>query len=388
MRIAYVITRSALGGAQAHVLELIREFASGNKLAVIAGEPGDFVEEAACSGAEAFILPELVRSPMPPKDMIAAARLRGLIRSFRPDLIHAHTYKAGVIARVVAHWMRIPSIYTAHGWQFAPGTSVVNKCTAYPGEWFAARLGDAIITVSQFDYDLAVRWRVASRNQIVLVRNGIRDCPERARPAATGTFNVVMVARFARQKDQLSLIRCLPALGKNARLWFVGEGPTMARMQAEAQTLGVTRQVVFWGHHNDVSSILAAAHVFVLASHYEGLPISILEAMRAGLPVVATAVGGVADCVLDRHNGFRVPHANVSALRAALASLEESPSLRADLGAAGRRLFEQRFTVHRMVSETASVYSSVTMQEMAMRVVPQRLELSKNIEATEALSVK
>jgi glycosyltransferase involved in cell wall biosynthesis len=116
------------------------------------------------------------------------------------------------------------------------------------------------------------------------------------------------------------------------------------------------------GHRADVTGILESSDIFVLASHYEGLPISILEAMRAGLPVVATGIGGVSECVHNGSNGLVVPPGDPGALRDALATLIQSPQLRSAMGAAGRQLYEDAFTVRPMVEKTAKVYETVSLR--------------------------
>lgn len=359
MRILYVITRSIPAGSQMHVLELIRALADRHEIALLTGEAGFLADEAARLNARIFVVPELVRSVLPHRDFTAVVKAQRIIRQFAPDIIHTHCSKAGLIGRLAGRLEGIPTIYTAHGWRFAPGVAWAERVVAWPGEWVGARLGERIITVSNCDYNLTTRYQIAGPNKVVLIHNGIGDCPVSSRKADRSEMQLVMVARFAPPKDHLLVMRALQGLPAHVRLLFVGDGPSLTETVAQAITLGISHRVSFLGQRTDVNEILSVADVLVLASNSEGLPISILEGLRAGLPVVATDVGGVRDCVHDGGNGMVVPRGDLNSLRSALSSLVETPSLRTRMGAQGRKLYEQRFTAAEMVSKTHRVYEQV-----------------------------
>ena len=145
----------------------------------------------------------------------------------------------------------------------------------------------------------------------------------------------------------------------NIDLDLVGSGISLDSCKALAQSLGITERVSFLGDRRDVPELLAQAQIFVLSTHYEGLPISILEAMRAGLPIVATRVNGIPEEVIDGETGLLVPHGDVEALASALNSLIQSPDKRQKMGEAGRQKFLQEFTIERMLAETEAVYLQI-----------------------------
>jgi glycosyltransferase involved in cell wall biosynthesis len=130
-------------------------------------------------------------------------------------------------------------------------------------------------------------------------------------------------------------------------------------MEALADSLGIRARVNFLGQRRDVDRLLAGSQISVLASNWEGFPLSILEAMRAGLPVVASTVGGVAEAVLDQETGYVVPRGDVEVFRDRIKALLESQPLRLRLGANARRRYEQLFTLNRLVSRTLDVYRDV-----------------------------
>ncbi len=290
---------------------------------------------------------------------MAVVKARRIIRQFAPDIIHTHCSKAGLIGRLAGRLEGVPTIYTAHGWRFAPGVAWPERMVGWPGEWVGARLGEHIITVSTYDYDLATRYRIAGSNHVALIHNGIGDCPLPSRKEGRSDIQLVMVARFAPPKDHLLVLRALEGLPSHVRLLLIGDGPSLTETLGHAITLGVGHRVSFLGQRTDVADILSCSDVLVLASNSEGLPISILEGLRAGLPVVATDVGGVRDCVHDGVNGMVVRRGDVTSLRSALSSLVETTSLRARMGVQGRQLYEQQFTADHMVSKTYRVYEQV-----------------------------
>jgi glycosyltransferase involved in cell wall biosynthesis len=149
------------------------------------------------------------------------------------------------------------------------------------------------------------------------------------------------------------------SLIKALRFDLVGSGPELESSKALAKSLGIAEQVSFLGDRRDVPDLLARSQVFILSTHYEGLPISILEAMRAGLPVVATSVNGIPEEVEHGKTGLTVPHQDVQALADALSILINSPDKRNQMGKAGRHKFEQEFTVERMVNNTKTIYNQI-----------------------------
>lgn len=298
----------------------------------------------------------------PSKDLAAALEALTLIRRIRPHLLHAHSSKAGVIGRVAARVAGVKSVFTAHGWAFTEGVHPTRKHLALGLERVAARLGDAVICVSYQDLDLALRYRVVKRERALVVWNGVPDTVERAHPGLEPP-RLVMVARFSPQKDHELLLRSLAGLQDLSwTLDLLGDGPLLPRMKALARELGLENRVRFWGRRLDVATVLAEAQVFVLTSRWEGLPLTILEAMRAGLPVVASDVGGVREAVVDGLTGFLVPRGDVSHLRERLGVLLTDPKLRVQMGMAARKRYEEHFTAERMVEAVWEVYTRLLGQ--------------------------
>ncbi|GGN00202.1 hypothetical protein GCM10007092_12790 [Thermus composti] len=268
MRILYLITRAEPGGAQVHLLELLKAFRDRAELHLGVGldRDGFLVEEARALGVEVHLLKHLVQPVRPGRDLLGFWEVRDLVAKVRPHLVHAHSSKAGVLGRLAARSLGVKSVFTAHGWAFTDGVGPGRKALALALERLAGRVGDLVLAVSEYDRALALRYRVVPPERVRVVWNGVPDTPLRADPARHPP-RLVMVARFAPQKDHALLLRALAGL-KNLpwTLDLVGEGALLPEIQALSETLGLSGRVRFLGKRRDVDRVLAEAQVFVLAS--------------------------------------------------------------------------------------------------------------------------
>jgi len=358
--VLFVITRGdSIGGGQIHVRDLARALQTrGVRVAVAAGTVGALQAELDQTGIPHFRVPGLRRSINPLSDLVAITALRRHIRAFRPDLVSCHTAKAGLVGRAAAFLQGVPSVFTAHGWQFAEGIPVWQKAVVLTLEFVLARLARRVITVSGYDRDLALKYRLCVPSKIVLVHNGMPWLDDRRTPSGADTVRLVMTARFQEQKDHATLLASLEPLEELPwALELIGDGPDKERWESWVRERGWTNRVRFSGQVLDVPARLQAADVFVLASLWEGFPRSILEAMRAGLPVVASDVGGVREAVTGE-TGVVVPPRDAAALTGALRTLLADAALRRRLGSAGRARYEREFTFDAMLAKTLKVWSA------------------------------
>ncbi|RYG75219.1 glycosyltransferase family 1 protein [bacterium] len=360
-KLLYIITKAELGGAQSHVLDLIRGFVNSYELHLAVGALGPLTEIAKQLGAKVHLLSRLQRSINPLADILAVRECVTLLRRVRPDLVHCHSSKAGIIGRLAGQFAGIPVIFTAHGWGFSPGVPRLRRKLALQIERAMAPLASKIICVSEFDYRLARDLKVGKKRKLVTVHNGIADSGSGSRLANTENQppSLIMVARFSQQKDHPILFRALANVHEDWHLQLVGSGPNLSTCQELAQSLDLTNRISFLGDRSDVAELLTNSQCFVLASQYEGLPISILEAMRAGLPIIATHVGGVGEQIERDQTGLLVPANDAAALEEALRYLVRSPELRQRMGQAGRQKFENLFTSERMIAAIGRIYSQV-----------------------------
>ncbi len=360
MKIVHVLTRGdTLGGAQTHVRELCIELrALGHDVTVITGAPGIFTDQLRQMGIPSLQLRSLVRPLRPHLDLAALVELWLALRELKPDLVCAHTAKAGSLARTAARLHHIPSVFTPHGWSMVDRISLKPNPLYCWAETLAGRFGTRVINVCEFERALAHAFGVCPAKALDVVHNGIPEVAfARMRPIDAQPPVIVMVARFAGQKDHSTLLEALSGLlFMEWRLLLVGAGELEPRVRAQVVMLGLGERVRILPAGTNVSCLLMEAQIFVLSTNFEALPISILEAMRAGLPVVATNVGGISEAVRDEETGLLTRRGDVAGLRDALARVIADPALRLALGSAGRRQWGEEFTSRTMAARTVEVY--------------------------------
>jgi glycosyltransferase involved in cell wall biosynthesis len=369
LRIVYIITKaSPIGGAQIHVRDLAAAVAAqGHAPTVITSGSGTFIDDLRALGIPVILLRHLTAPIRPLDDLRALREFHAALVGLQPDLIAAHSSKAGILARLAARRLGVPVVFTVHGWAFTPGVPPLEAALYRRVERVVGPLASRIITVSEYDRRLGLEARIASADRLVTVHNGMPDvAPALRADPQRSPVRLVMVARYGAQKDHPTLLRALASLREHAwELDLIGDGPLMGETEALSRALGLNGRVHFLGQRNDVDQRLAAAQVALLVTNWEGFPLSILESMRAGLPVVATDVGGVAESVRDGVSGYLVPRADVTQLRDRIARLLTDPGLRASLGASGRERFVRDFTLEASVSRTLAVYRDAVAQVAA-----------------------
>ncbi|MFL5475432.1 MAG: glycosyltransferase family 4 protein [Gemmatimonadales bacterium] len=366
MNIALMVTRAEpVGGAQIHVRDLAAAAkAHGHSPTVITSGSGPFLQDLQAQQIPVVVLKHLGAPISPVRDFRALREIQGALQSLRPDLLATHSSKAGILGRFVAHRLGIPAVFTAHGWSFTPGIARTRAGLYRMIERLAAPLSGKIITVSEFDRRLALEAGIATEDRLATVHNGIPDVAalRRASPGRNPA-RIVMVARFEPQKDHATLLHALGGLvGQPWELDLIGDGPLRGRMEHLVRTLGLGTRVRFLGQRADVDAYLAEAQISVLTTNWEGFPLTVLEAMRAGLPVVATAVGGVAEALVDGDSGYLIGRGDVTLLRDRLGRLLSSPGLREEMGGKGRTRWEGHFTIEQMVAKTFAIYQDVVQQ--------------------------
>lgn len=363
MRILYIITRSdVIGGASVHLLDLavgVQE--AGHEVIIVVGGHGVFIDQAKARGLTCISALHLVRPLNLVSDFRFYLEFRRIVLAWKPDIIHAHSSKAGIVGRLVAKALSVPCVFTAHGWAFTEGVSTYRRILYRWIERVVANFANKIITVSDYDRSLALRSRVGDADLIVTIHNGMPSAKDTF--SATRSFDVtrlIMVARFDAPKDHAFLVRALASLVCNDwTMEFVGSGPTMPSVKRLVAELNLEDKIVFSGACSDVSRRLSESDVFCLISNWEGLPLTVLEAMRAGLPVIASCVGGVPEAVTQQQSGILVDKDDLEGLVTALNTLIGSRDLRSKMGNVGKSRFFNDFTFELMLQRTIDVYFDV-----------------------------
>ncbi len=383
MKVLRVIARLNVGGPALHVAYLTEGLADrGYDTTLVAGSlaPGEesmaFVAEQ--RGVKVVPLVELHREIAPLRDLRAIYRLARLIRRERPAILHTHTAKAGAVGRLAA-LLAGPAkppivVHTFHGHVLRGYFSAPLAYGFRKLEGVLARWTTALVAVSPQVRDDLVALGVAPASKFTVVRLGIaleqrvgegddeRAETRRLLGVAPDKFVVGWVGRMTavkRTEDLLWTLRRLVDLGVDAVLCLVGDGPDREWLEQKAHELGVVKRCLFVGYQDDVARFYDAFDALLLPSANEGTPVSVIEALAAGRPVVATRVGGVPDVVRDGVDGFLAGVGDAEVLARRLAELAADPELRERMGASGRERVLRRYAVERLVEDTDRLYRSL-----------------------------
>jgi glycosyltransferase involved in cell wall biosynthesis len=381
VRVLRVIDRLNVGGPALHVTYLTRGLAPrGYETTLVAGDIARGEESMAFvakpAGVEIVDFPGLSRELSPLRDLLATVRLARLVRRVRPNILHTHKAKAGAVGRAAALLAGPPRpivVHTFHGHVLRGYFGRAGSQLFRLIEAAFARSSNALVAVSPQVRDELVRLRVAPTERFAVVRLGIELEPrvrsreqreEVRRRIGLGPDRFVVgwfgrMTAVKRCDDLVDSLAHLRGRGVDAALLLVGDGVDRRRVEERAHELGVARSCFFLGYQEDVARWYAACDAFALTSANEGTPVVVIEALAAGLPVVATRVGGVADVISDGDDGFLVEPGDTRALAERLEQLAHDPDLRARMASVGRERALSRYGVERLVADVDELYRAL-----------------------------
>ncbi len=345
------------------LLPLMRGAASRGHEVVGVCADGPLLADVRAEGLRVEPLP-LARSLSPVAQFRALRAMIKLLRAERPDMVHAHMPISGFIARLAARLVGVRHVaYTCHGFLFNQPGPLPRRALGFVMEWIGGRLTGTYLTVSAEEAADVRRLRIAPG--AIAVGNGRDPAKFHPNPAtrqriraelgcAPQTPVIIIVSRLVRHKGYPELLEAMREI-PGAELWVVGERLASDHgddMDAVLDGAGLGPRLRRLGYRADVADVLAAADIFTLPSYFEGLPMSVIEAMLTGLPVVATDIRGPREQVVDGETGILVPPGSVPSLAAALQRLVAEPLVRGRMGAAGRARALERFTEAAVVART------------------------------------
>jgi glycosyltransferase involved in cell wall biosynthesis len=346
------------------LLPLMRAIRDRGHEVVGACAEGPLLADVRAEGFRVIAIP-FVRRLSPLAHLRAFRSLVAILRAEKPDLVHAHMPISSFLARLAARVAGVPKVaYTCHGFLFNhTASSLPRRGLSFAMEWIAARITNVFLTVSEAEAQDARRLHIAANAQPV--GNGRNPANFRPDPTARARIRtelgvprhrvvVIAVSRLVWHKGYPELAAAMRSVPE-AELWVVGEridSDRGADMAALLRAAGLGYRLRMLGYRTDVAALLAAADIFTLPSRFEGLPMSVIEAMLTGLPVVATNVRGPAEQVIDGETGFSVAAGDAAALGSALSKLVRDPDLRARMGMAGRQRALDRYDEAKVLSRT------------------------------------
>lgn len=356
-KLLIICTNADLAGAPCHVRDLaILMQQQGWVVNVAFGQLGPIKDQLEQHGISTHFIASMRSTINPFEDINSYISFKKLVNRLQPDIIHAHSSKAGMIGRLVGLTCKIPVVYTIHGWGFGPGRKMLIALFVYLVELFTARFTNEFIAVSEADKKLGIRHLFISKSRITTIYNSTKFAAKKC-SFNTNDITIIMVARNEYPKDYITFFKGL-AHATVDNVFVVGSGTDDRDFIEKAQYFSGQNfnKIKFMGERTDIETLLEKASVFVLSSSFEGLPISIIEAMSKGLPIIATSVGGIPELVQHKVNGLLFDVGDYKTLSKHLNYLSSNTDLRQCYGNASSERFEADFNNHSFVSRTQKVY--------------------------------
>jgi glycosyltransferase involved in cell wall biosynthesis len=381
MHVAHIITRLIIGGAQENTLfsceGQFRDF--GDEVTLITGPglgpEGSLMERARNAGFRIVEIPEMQRSIHLGRDFKSYRTIGRVLRELRPDIVHTHSSKAGILGRAAARKVGIPTVHTIHGASFHHGQSLAAFAVYRALEQVAADWTDAFISVADSLTDQYVAAKVAPRERFTTIYSGMdvepllspprpRDDVRRELEIAPDHIVLAKVSRLFHLKGHKYLIEAakdVVAAHPNVRFLLIGDGILRAEFEELIAQRGLKEHFIFTGlvPPTRIPELIHAADIVVHTSVWEGLARVLPQGLIAGKPVISYDVDGAREVVIPHETGYLLPAESITELSAAMKELVSSPELRLRLGQTGRERFTDRFRHQTMTAQIRKVYQRV-----------------------------
>lgn len=374
-KILFIVTKSVWGGAQRYVVDLIEYLPRDEfDFAVAAGGRGPLAAKAMESGVPYYEIESFQRDISLRKEILAFFELLAIIRKTKPDIVHLNSSKAAGTGAVAAWLMRVPRIVAStHGWPFHEDLRrwqrLIRKLLVKIGILFQ----DAVICVSEFDYNTGIQIKIAPRKKLVPIHNGVdqkkhvflerararEELFRRAKIEAKNYFIIGTIAEYTKNKGLYYLLEAANQIIKvepRAIFMLVGWGEEREFLRETIEKFHLEKHVFLIENLPEAFSYLKAFDVFILPSLKEGFAYTLLEASLAELPIVTTRVGGNPEIIENLKNGILINSASPEEIISAISYLMRDASDRMNLGAAARAKVVKDFSIESMVRETQRVY--------------------------------
>jgi glycosyltransferase involved in cell wall biosynthesis len=378
LKVVHIITLLEMGGAQGNTLFTVAHLDRERfDVILISGKGGILDEEAKKTpNLKTYFIENLVRSIHPLKDFLCLLELRKILKEEKPDIVHTHSSKAGILGRVAAYCAGVPVIiHSIHGFGFNPYQMFFIRQLFIFLERQIAKITHCLIAVSNENAGLGMNLGIGRENQYTLIRSGvdIEEIRKRGESARTAELRrtleipekakiVLSVGPLKIQKDPVSFVVCAEKVihrFPQARFLWVGDGELKAKVEERIRKLGLQSQVRILGWRNDVPEILSCCEVFALTSLWEGLPRAAVEALILKKPVVAFRVDGIPEIVKDGENGFLVPPGSLEEFSSKLLQILKDEELSKRLSSCADKTIDKSFDIREMIRQQEALYKNL-----------------------------
>lgn len=367
MKIIYLITKTEVGGAQVHLGYLLEEGKKfGFDVLVVSSGTGWLKEKTEKLGFRFIENRFFANSWNPLKHINSVFFLRKIIKKEKPDIVHAHSGAAGFIGRIASIGLS-KKVFTAHGWSFTKGTPLFRRTIAILAENLITPFTDKIITVSNNDYFLARKRIFFSKNKIEVIWNGI-EIPQNVNyflPKINEKIKILFVGRLVPPKEPVKILEAISTFPKEVRQRFevsiIGTGKEGFLIEAFIKEKGKDITVKMLGDvpNERIGEIYQSSHIFALPTRWEGLPMTIIEAMSYGLPVVASDVGGIKEAIGEGAGVLIKKGEEVSGMRVFLERVLENSNFLLEISENGKNKVINNFSKELMCKKVFRVYDEL-----------------------------
>ena len=370
IKILHIITLSSWGGAPQVVYDIIKNLDKGRFYVDLVCGTGKGWEQMKKAGTRVIPLETLKRDISVLNDLKTLFKLYFIIKKGNYNIVHCHSTKAGFLGRIAAKLAGVPQIYfTVHGWGFYNQEEYgwAQKLLIFL-EKIAAKCSTKITCVSEKVKEDGIERKIAKENKFLVIKNGVYWKDKGNKKEAREKLKVAedeivfgMVGRLAYQKNPLMFLgaaREVIEYCPKAKFILIGGGPLFQECQNFIKENKLENKIFLLGEKNpeETRELLTGFDVFTLTSKFEGLPITIIEAMFAGLPIIATNVGGIVELVIDDKNGFLVNPDSLEELVQKMIYFIENPEKRKEMGQKGLEIAKENFTLDEMVKSYENLY--------------------------------
>jgi len=375
-KILYLITLSNLGGAQKYVLDLATKLdKAAFEVAVATGGQEDLLKHLQAAQIRVFPLKWLRRSIFNPiADLMAYFEIKKLLKTWQPDVVHLNSSKISILGALAARNLPIKVIYTVHGVVFKASFSWLAKRFFLWAETWTAQFKHKIICVSEYDRALWQKYRAAPPEKLITIHNGIdlninflpKDQAQKiifdGYALPDNCQMVGWLGYFYPEKNLFTLLSAAQLLlptrragRKNVIFAIIGKGELERELKAKVKNSGLQDKILFLGAIPEAKQYIKAFDVLTLPSTKEGLPYTIMEAMAAGVPIVASRVGGIPEMITDNFNGFLISPRDPEALAEKIMQLIENPTLSRQFSQNSLQRVKE-FSLEKMIEQTQALY--------------------------------
>lgn len=308
------------------------------------------------------------RQISPIDDLKCFIKINSYIKITKPDIIHVHSSKAGVIGRLAAYKNHIPCIYNAHGWSFSMDVSIIKKKLYIFIEKMCSRLCDKIVNISSNEQQLAMKYKIAPINKMEIINNGIdiKDYLNKqiknSLCICNNSYTIGMVGRLTEAKNPRLFVEIAYEISKaidNCFFILVGDGELREEIELQIKHLGIHEKFLITGWTENVSMYLSIFDVALLTSKWEGFGLVLTEYMISKVPIVASNVGGIPNVVIHNRNGILVDPGDKYTFVNAILKIKEDKLLREYFIENSYSDVKLKFNIDRVVKEHEKLYFSI-----------------------------